>query len=114
MTLPSSEPRKAALVTGAASGIGRATAVALAAAGFDVAINCSKSEAQARTTAEQAEAKGARTLLVAADVSDEVGAQDARSGRERVRKARRSCEQRRDDDERSAERFRRLVARRVG
>jgi 3-oxoacyl-[acyl-carrier protein] reductase len=72
MTLPSSEPRKAALVTGAASGIGRATAVALAAAGFDVAINYSKSEAQARTTAEQAEAKGARTLLVAADVSDEV------------------------------------------
>jgi 3-oxoacyl-[acyl-carrier protein] reductase len=73
MTLPSSGPKKAALVTGAATGIGRAAAVALAAAGFDVAINYSKSEAEARKTAELAQAHGARTLLHACDVSDDAG-----------------------------------------
>ena len=36
--------RKVALVTGAATGIGRATAVALAEAGFDVVINFGRSE----------------------------------------------------------------------
>lgn len=63
--------RKAALVTGAATGIGRAAAVALAAAGFDVAINYSKSEGEARKTAELAQAKGAKTLVIRSDVSDE-------------------------------------------
>jgi 3-oxoacyl-[acyl-carrier protein] reductase len=52
-----------ALVTGASTGIGRATAVALAAAGFDVVINYARREAEARKTAEMAGAKGARTLL---------------------------------------------------
>lgn len=65
--------RKAALVTGAATGIGRAAAVALAGAGFDVAINYSKSEGEASVTAELAQAKGAETLVVQADVSDEDG-----------------------------------------
>src|SRR5882762_7689315 len=63
--------RKVALVTGAATGIGRAAAVALAEAGFDVVINYSRSEQAARTTAEQAQAKGAKTLLFQCDVSDE-------------------------------------------
>ncbi len=65
------QSRKAALVTGAATGIGRAAAVALAEAGFDVVINYSRSEQAARTTAEQAQAKGARTLLYKCDVSDD-------------------------------------------
>lgn len=65
--------RPAALVTGAATGIGRAAAVALAAAGYDVAINYSRSEAAARETAAQAEAKGAKTLLFQCDVSDDPG-----------------------------------------
>jgi 3-oxoacyl-[acyl-carrier protein] reductase len=64
--------RKVALVTGAATGIGRAAAVALAESGFDVVINFSKSESAARTTAEQARAKGAKTLLFQCDVSDDV------------------------------------------
>lgn len=64
--------KRVALVTGAATGIGRAVAVALARAGFDVAINFSRSEAQARETATQAERAGAQTLLVKCDVSDEV------------------------------------------
>ena len=63
--------RLVALVTGAATGIGRAAAVALAAAGFDVAINYSRSENEAHETARQAQAKGARTLVFKADVADD-------------------------------------------
>jgi len=65
--------KKAALVTGAASGIGRAAALALARAGYDVAINYSSSEKAARETAAAAEKLNARTLLVRCDVSDEAG-----------------------------------------
>jgi 3-oxoacyl-[acyl-carrier protein] reductase len=64
---------KAALVTGAASGIGRAAALALARAGYDVAINYSSSEKAARETAAAAEKVGSKTLLVRCDVSDEAG-----------------------------------------
>jgi 3-oxoacyl-[acyl-carrier protein] reductase len=65
--------RKAALVTGGATGIGRSAALALARAGFDVAINYSSSESAARDTAAQAQKEGARTLVVKCDVSDEAG-----------------------------------------
>lgn len=65
------EARPAALVTGAATGIGRAAAVALGAARFDVAINYSRSEGAARETAALAQCKGARTLLFQCDVSDD-------------------------------------------
>lgn len=60
-----------ALVTGAASGIGRSTALWLAQRGYDVVINYSTSEAKAQATARHAEALGADTLVVQADVSDE-------------------------------------------
>jgi len=63
--------KRAALITGAATGIGRAAAVALATAGFDVAINYSRSEDAAKETANQARALGARTLLCQADVADD-------------------------------------------
>jgi 3-oxoacyl-[acyl-carrier protein] reductase len=65
------EGKPVALITGAATGIGRAAAVALAAAGFDVAINYSRSEQAARETAAQSQAKGAKTLLFKCDVSDD-------------------------------------------
>lgn len=63
--------RRVALITGAASGIGRATAVALAEAGFDVVVNYSRSEQAARETASLAQRKGAKTLLFACDVSED-------------------------------------------
>ena len=66
------QSRKVALITGASTGIGRAATVALAAAGFNVVINYSRSEQAARTTAEQAQAKGAKTLMFKCDVSDDV------------------------------------------
>ena len=65
------QQRPVALITGASSGIGRASAVALAGAGFDVAINYSRSEPPAAETARQAQEKGARTLLFRCDVSDD-------------------------------------------
>src|SRR5579862_8609226 len=68
-----SSTRKAALVTGAANGIGAAAAVALARAGYDVAINYSRSEDAAKSVATEAEKAGAKTLLYKTDVSDDAG-----------------------------------------
>jgi 3-oxoacyl-[acyl-carrier protein] reductase len=65
------ESRRVALVTGAATGIGRATAVALAVAGFDVIVNYSRSEQAACETASLAQKEGAKTLLFRCDVSDD-------------------------------------------
>ncbi len=68
-----STTRKAALVTGAASGIGRSAVLALARAGYDVAINYSRSEKAAQDVAAEAQKLGAQTLLCKCDVSDESG-----------------------------------------
>ena len=65
--------RKAALVTGGATGIGKSAVLALARAGYDVAINYSSSEAAARAAAREAENLGAKALLARCDVSDEAG-----------------------------------------
>lgn len=67
------QQRPTALVTGAATGIGRSATLALARAGYDVAINYSQSAAAAKETAAQAGAAGAVTLLCRCDVSDEAG-----------------------------------------
>jgi len=65
--------RKKALVTGAATGIGRSAVLALARAGYDVAVNYASSEAAARDTASEAVRLGAKTVLVRCDVADEAG-----------------------------------------
>lgn len=63
--------RKVALVTGAASGIGRSIAVALAKAGYDLAINYSRSEKEIRITEELIREAGRSAVVIKADVSDE-------------------------------------------
>jgi glucose 1-dehydrogenase len=60
-----------ALVTGASSGIGRAIALSLGDAGADVVINYVSDEDKAQALAEEIRAKGARAMIVRADVSDE-------------------------------------------
>jgi 3-oxoacyl-[acyl-carrier protein] reductase len=59
-----------ALVTGASRGIGRATALALAEAGADVAVNFVTRATEAKSVARQIQALGRRALIVPADVSD--------------------------------------------
>ena len=71
--MPTPETKRAALVTGAASGIGRAAAIALARAGYDVAINYSRSEAAAKAVADEVKECGAKALLLRCDVADEPG-----------------------------------------
>ena len=66
-----STDKPAALVTGAATGIGRSVAVALAKNGYDIVVNYSRSVDAAKFTQGQCEASGARTLLYRCDVSDD-------------------------------------------
>lgn len=62
---------KAAIVTGSSSGIGRATALALARLGCSVLINYTRSADEARQTVRDAEAAGAQALAFQGDVSDD-------------------------------------------
>ena len=63
-----------AIVTGASTGIGRATAVALAGAGADVAIHYGSSRKEAEETADAVESKGRRAVLVQGDFRDPAAA----------------------------------------
>lgn len=63
--------KSVALVTGSATGVGRATAVKLAALGFDVIVNYTKSEQEAEETVRLVEAEGTNALLIRCDISDE-------------------------------------------
>src|SRR3712207_4236875 len=62
---------KVALVTGSATGIGRASALELAREGADVVVNYSRSEAEARQTQADCAAMGVRALLVRANCAKE-------------------------------------------
>lgn len=75
---------KVALVTGSAVGVGRATVLELARRGASVVVNYTKSEDDARRTVADAEALGAKALLIRADVSrdEEVRSMVARSVQE--------------------------------
>jgi 3-oxoacyl-[acyl-carrier protein] reductase len=63
------EDRKVAVVTGSATGVGAATALKLAQRGWNVLINYSRSEADARETQAACKAAGADTLLLRGDVA---------------------------------------------
>ncbi len=59
---------RVALVTGSATGVGRACAVRFAKLGFDVVVNYSRSEDDAKETVSRVEAEGQRALLIQCNV----------------------------------------------
>ena len=61
---------RVALVTGAARGIGKAVALALAQAGADVAVNFRERESAAQAVASSVRGLGRRAVAIRADVSD--------------------------------------------
>ncbi len=67
----SATARPVALVTGAARGIGRSTALACARAGHDVVLNFSRSREATEAVAGEVAASGARASIFQADVADE-------------------------------------------
>lgn len=62
---------RVAIVTGSATGIGRATAWKLAERGYAVTVNYSKSKAEAEETADGVRARGANVHVIAANVADD-------------------------------------------
>jgi len=76
VTGPTEQTSRIAVVTGASRGIGRATAVALAAAGHRVAVCYSSDEAAAQETLTAVRAAGGDGHVVQADVAD-TGSVDA-------------------------------------
>jgi len=70
LPIPESIPR-CALVTGGAKRLGRAMALALAEAGFDLAIHFATSAGEAEATAQQVRARGRRAVTLRADLMRE-------------------------------------------
>ena len=66
---PSNSPT--VLITGAATGVGKACALRFAQQGFNVCINYSRSEADANQTEAEVASQGAKTMLCKCDVSVE-------------------------------------------
>ena len=65
------EQNRVSLVTGSATGIGRAVAWRFAELGFAVTVNYSRSKAEAEETADGVRSRGAQALVVQADVADD-------------------------------------------
>ena len=66
-----SEKRKAALVTGSATGIGRAVAIRFAKEGLAVAVNYSRSETEGQETLTEVRRHGVPAILCRGDVADD-------------------------------------------
>ena len=69
--MPGDSSRPTAVVSGSATGIGAACARHLAAAGLNVAVNYTKSVAEAEATAEACRALGVEALVVQGDVAED-------------------------------------------
>lgn len=70
-----STPAKVALITGSATGIGRAAALRFAKHGYAVAVNYSRSEKEAQETLEEVKKLGAKGILCKANVADALAVQ---------------------------------------
>jgi 3-oxoacyl-[acyl-carrier protein] reductase len=62
--------RKVALITGAGTGVGAATALMLSQQGYDIVVNYSRSEKEAQDSATACQSAGAQTLVVQASVAE--------------------------------------------
>lgn len=67
----SEQKKPVALVTGSATGVGRACVLQLAERGWNVVVNYSRSQAEAEQTVKDAEDLGAEVLLCCCDVSSD-------------------------------------------
>lgn len=68
---PAAATARVALVTGAGKRLGREIALCLAAQGWDVAVHCRSSRAEADATAADIRALGRRATVLCADLADE-------------------------------------------
>lgn len=69
--------RKRILITGASRGIGRAVALACAAAGYDVVVNYNSRRDDAESCAEEARALGVTATVLGFDIADRAACRDA-------------------------------------
>jgi 3-oxoacyl-[acyl-carrier protein] reductase len=68
---PDSAARKVAIITGSGTGVGAATALMLAQQGYNLLVNYSRSEEEARQSQAACQAAGGDTLLIRGDVADD-------------------------------------------
>ncbi len=68
--------RKVVLVTGSATGVGRAAAIRFAKRDCHVVVNYTKSEAEAQETCQIVEAEGVSSLLIQCDISDDAAVRE--------------------------------------
>ncbi len=68
---------KTVLVTGSSRGIGRAIALRLARAGFDIAVHCRSGRAEAESAAAEIAALGRRARILQFDIADRAACQAA-------------------------------------